>query len=495
MVFASLEFLALFLPLFLLLYYATPRAGRNFTLLVGSWLFYAWWSPKYLLLVIALTFVAWAAALAIDAAADERRKTRIMAVAIAANVAALAWYKYANVVVMSLNELATGRVSPLISWEPVVLPIALSFTVLHAISYVVDVRRGVVKAQRGAVAFAAYMAMFPHLIAGPIVRYRVIQDAIGDRRASLGEFGRGARRFMLGLAMKVLLADPLAPVVALVFRMPDPSFADAWLGCAAYTLQLYFDFAGYSAMAIGLALMIGFRFEENFNHPYLAVSIRDFWRRWHMTLSSWLRDYLYIPLGGDRRGGARTYVNVMITMAIGGMWHGGDSWNFLLWGLIHGAAISIARASGERGLRIPGWAARALTLLVVMLAWTVFRAEGFQAAVNVLSGQFGANGFALGHEVALAMRPLVWVTMIAGVACVVWPALPRFARAPAVAPSAPTEPVAPSAPTEPVAPGAAVAAMARGPIPWSAVWPLLAFAYTVIVLTGQKTIPFLYFQF
>ena len=461
MVFASLEFLTLFLPAFLLAYYATPRRGRNATLLVGSAFFYAWWSPKYLLLVMALTVVAWGAALAIEAATDERRKTRLMALAVAVNAACLAWFKYANVVVVSIVELVTGIAGAPQGWEAVIVPIALSFTVLHAVSYVVDVRRGVVHAQRDLLAFAAYMAMYPHLIAGPVVRYRVIQREIRERRIAVSDFGRGARRFMTGLAMKVLLADPLAPLVATVFALPAPTLADAWLGCLAYSLQLFFDFAGYSAMAIGLALMIGFRFEENFNHPYLAVSIRDFWRRWHMTLSAWLRDYLYIPLGGDRKGKARTYVNVMLTMAIGGMWHGGDSWNFLVWGLIHGAAISVARAADAREIRLPQWLGRALTLLVVMLAWTVFRAEGWQAALNVWSGQFGLNGFAMSHGVALAMRPLVWATLAAALLCVAWPALPR----------------------------------PRGVTWWSAAWPVGAFAVAVIFLAGQATIPFLYFQF
>jgi alginate O-acetyltransferase complex protein AlgI len=186
-----------------------------------------------------------------------------------------------------------------------------------------------------------------------------------------------------------------------------------------------------------------------------------------MTLSSWLRDYLYIPLGGDRKGRARTYANVMLTMAIGGMWHGGDSWNFLLWGLIHGTAISVARAADERGVRIPPWAGRALTLLVVMLAWTVFRAEGFHAAVAVLSGQAGLNGFAMSHEVALAMRPLFWATLVAGIVVAAWPALPKTREAAAGLPRA----------------------------AWVAAWPLLAFAWSVVVLTGQQTIPFLYFQF
>jgi alginate O-acetyltransferase complex protein AlgI len=466
MVFASLEFLALFLPAFFALYLAVPGGARNLVLLLGSWLFYAWWSPKFLLLIIALTLVAWAAALAIESAASERAKSHLLALAVAANVACLAWYKYANIVVRSLSE-ALGAGATFTSWEPVVLPIALSFTVLHAISYLVDVRRGTVRAQHGLVAFSAYMAMFAHLIAGPVVRYRVIHGEILERALGLAQFGEGARRFMIGFAMKVLLADPLAPLVAAAFGQPSPSLADAWLGCGAYTLQLFFDFAGYSAMAIGLGLMLGFRFEENFNHPYLATSIRDFWRRWHMTLSSWLRDYLYVPLGGSRHGRARLYAALLATMAIGGMWHGGDNWNFLLWGLIHGMALCCARAWSDSGRTLPPAIARTLTLLVVMLAWTVFRADGLDAAGAMLAGQLGANGFAIGQPVALSLRPMVWTTIAIGIACVIFPAT-RFARR---------------------APGPFATPL------WRAAWPIAVFAYAVVVLTGQKTIPFLYFQF
>jgi alginate O-acetyltransferase complex protein AlgI len=268
---------------------------------------------------------------------------------------------------------------------------------------------------------------------------------------------------MIGFSMKVLLADPLAPLVAAAFSQPKPSFADAWLGCGAYTLQLFFDFAGYSAMAIGLGLMLGFRFEENFANPYLAGSIRDFWRRWHMTLSSWLRDYLYIPLGGSRHGAARTYGALLATMAIGGMWHGGESWNFLIWGLIHGVALCCARAWSDSGRTLRPVLARVLTLLVVTLAWTVFRADGFPAAMAMLAGQFGAHGLAPAQPVALALRPMVWATIAIGIACVIFPAS-RFSR----------REVAPL---------------------WSAAWPLAVFAYAAIVLTGQKTVPFLYFQF
>jgi len=465
MVFASLEFLTLFLPLFFALYLITPQAYRNHTLLVGSWLFYAWWTPKFLLLIIALTILAWGAAILIDKTKDEKVKTQLMAGTIVLNLASLVWYKYTNMVVASLNTILTGHEMPAIPWENLMLPIGLSFTVLHAISYIVDVRRKTVAAQYSFISFSAYMAMFPHLIAGPIVRYKVIDKELRERVFSFDRFTTGARRFMIGFSMKVLIADTLSPVVSLIFGLKNPGFFDAWVGCIAYTFQLYFDFAGYSAMAIGLGLMLGFHFEENFNHPYLAVSIQDFWRRWHMTLSSWLRDYLYISLGGNRKGLGRTYVNLMLTMAIGGLWHGGDNWNYLIWGIIHGAALCCDRAFTQRGWSMPNFASRTLTLLAVMFAWTIFRAAGFDNALDMWAGQLGFHGMTIGDEVILALRPSIIVTFLIGLICVIYPATAIGKRG------------------------------GLGVMSWSVIWPVLTFTYAVIVLAGQKAIPFLYFQF
>lgn len=465
MVFASLEFLTLFLPLFFALYLVTPQNYRNHTLLVGSWIFYAWWTPKFLILIIALTLLAWGAAILIDKTQDEKWKTRWMVWAIVLNLASLVWYKYTNMLVSTLNEFLTGRQMEALPWEHVMLPIALSFTVLHAISYVVDVRRKVVPAQYDVLAFSAYMAMFPHLIAGPIVRYKVIDKELRERVFSMEKFSLGVRRFMIGFSMKVLIADTLAPVVALCFGLKHPGFWDAWIGCIAYTFQLYFDFAGYSAMAIGLGLMLGFHFEENFNNPYLAVSIQDFWRRWHQTLSSWLRDYLYISLGGNRQGPLRTYVNLMLTMAIGGLWHGGDNWNYLIWGIIQGTALCCDRAFTQRGYSMPDYASRALTMLTVMFAWTIFRATGFDNALGMWAGQLGLHGFGIQDEVILALRPMIILTFLIGLLCVVYPATPIAKRG------------------------------GLGVMSWSMLWPVLTFSYGVIVLAGQKAVPFLYFQF
>ncbi|MDX8378777.1 MAG: MBOAT family O-acyltransferase [Gallionella sp.] len=468
MVFSSLEFLTLFLPIFFACYFLTPARFRNHTLLIGSWLFYAWWTPKFLILIIALTIVTWLAAILIDKSASEKYKTRMMAGAILVNLASLAWYKYANVVVGSLNDLLGTQDHPLIEWQTVYLPIALSFTVLHATSYLVDVRRGVVQAQYRFIFFSAYIAMFPHLIAGPIVRYKVIEKELRERFFSAAEFSSGVRTFMVGFVMKVLIADPLSPLVALVFKLSNPTMVDSWIGCGAYTIQLYFDFAGYSLMAIGLGLMLGFKFQANFNNPYIAVSIQDFWRRWHMTLSSWLRDYLYIALlGGNRSGQTRTYINLMLTMAIGGLWHGGESWNFLIWGIIHGVALCTARVYNLLGYSMPNFLSRLFTLLVVMLAWTVFRAADFSAALTMWGGQFGLNGVAMGDSVSLALHPTLYASFIIGMICILYPIL-RLSKT-----------------------GWGV----FGSHTWHAIWPVMAFAYALIVLTGQQSPPFLYFQF
>ncbi|QHI98922.1 MBOAT family protein [Xylophilus rhododendri] len=468
MVFASLEFLLLFFPLFLIAYAVTPRAGRNATLLAGSWIFYGWWSPPFLLMLIGLTALTWAGGLAISATAAPRARKLELTALIVVLAGLLAWFKYANIVVETINQLLGHAGAMPIAWQKIVLPIGLSFIVLQAISYLVDVYRGTVDAQRSFIAFAAYKAMFGQLIAGPIIRYDWVKREIGDRRFGWDGFGAGARRFMVGMSMKVLIADTLAPVADLAFAQARPGFADAWIGCAAYTLQLFFDFAGYSAMAIGIALMLGFRFPENFQHPYLASSIQDFWRRWHLSLSSWIRDYLYIPLGGNRRGSVRTYVNLLLTMAIAGLWHGGDSWNYLLWGIAHGIALCTARAYSASGRSVAPVLARVATLLFVMLAWTLFRAHDFEGAQRMLAGQFGLHGgFALGDALAAGLRNAHLLAFGLGVACVVWPAL---------------------APTVTLRAGPRLAAI-------GALWPVPAFLLSFALIASRGAVPFLYFQF
>lgn len=467
MVFSSLEFLALFLPTFFLVYALAPRRARNTVLLLASWLFYGWWSVEFLFLLIGLIVAAWTGGMILERLAEPRWRKAWLATLLVLMGSTLGWYKYANLLAATLVgpwwPLATGL--PL-EWERVLLPIGLSFVILQIISYLVDVHRGTVAADRGFISFAAYVSMFGQLIAGPIIRYEWVARDLRDRRLTWSAFGDGARRFMIGLSMKVLVADTLSPLVDAAFALPEPTFADAWIGCGAYTLQLFFDFAGYSAMAIGIGQMMGFRFPENFNNPYLADSIRDFWRRWHLSLSTWIRDYLYIPLGGNRLGSLRTCVNLLLTMGIAGLWHGSDSWNFLIWGLAHGVALSLAHLwNQQRRYRVTPALSRVSTLLFVMLGWTLFRAADLDQALALYRGQFGLAGLGLGDVLRAELR---WVHALAaatGVLAVLSPlAAARWRH---------------------TSPGGAIAAL----------WPPLAFLLALGLVASRDQVPFLYFQF
>ncbi len=465
MIFSSVEFLALFLPLFFVAYLATPASARNVTLCLGSWAFYAWWKPMFLPLIVGITFVAWALGGAIERAREDG-KPPLLTIGVIAILCCLGWFKYANLLVATLDQALAKFAAGPVPWTDIILPIALSFTVLQSISYLIDVRRGVVTAEPSFIAFSAYLDMFPHLISGPIIRYSWVDKDLVQRRLTIEGLADGARRFMLGFAMKVLIADSLAPIVDKIFTLPHPTLVDSWLGNVGFALQIYYDFAGYSAMAIGLGRMLGFHYPENFNNPYLAVTIQDFWRRWHISLSTWLRDYLYIPLGGNRKGLVRTYINLMLTMAIGGLWHGA-SWSFLLWGVLHGAALAIARAWNARRLPMSQTLSYVLTLAVVLFAWTPFRATSWNGTVAMLAGQVGLNGIGISDAVAVALRPVEVVWLGIGIAVVIWPAvraqlLPRLVW--------------------------------RSEW-WSAVWPTALFLYAIAVMMGHQTVPFLYFQF
>lgn len=471
MVFASLEFLTLFLPAFLLIYALARPGWRNVILLVGSWLFYGWLSPLFLSLHMVLTVVAWVGGLLVDRSREDGKgRVRLLAALIVFNTGVLCWYKYANIVAGTVSEVFTWYGAMPLEWQRVALPAGLSFIVLQAISYLVDVHRHTVPVERSFIHYATYISMFGHSIAGPIIRYDWVRRELEQRYFNATNFALGARRFMIGMAMKVLVADTLSPLVDIAFHLDNPSFIDAWLGCLAYSLQLFFDFAGYSAMAIGLGLMLGFHFPENFNRPYLASSIQDFWRRWHLSLSSWLRDYLYIALGGNRDGVWRTYRNLFLTMAIAGLWHGGDSWNYLLWGAAHGIALCVDRAWSRSSLPgIPPLLAHGLTLLFVCLAWTLFRAPDFHSALTMYAGQFGLHGLALGDALAVALRPAHGMAALLGLVCIVAPLWQvRVERS-------------------------------LGTRPWfvlgAALWPVVGFVLSFALIASRDAVPFLYFQF
>jgi alginate O-acetyltransferase complex protein AlgI len=468
MVFASLEFLTLFLPAFLLVYALSPAAWRNAVLLFSSWAFYGWWSPLLLSLFIGLTLVGWVGGLVIDRFQEHRARLQVLTLFIVVNVSILCWYKYANILVETGNSVRLMAGALPLEWERVILPIGLSFIVLQSISYLIDVQRRTVAADRSFINFGAYQAMFVHLIAGPIIRYDWVCRELSARTVNWAQFSLGARRFMIGISMKVLIADTLAPLVDVAFSLPAPTLVDAWLGCLGYTLQLFFDFAGYSAMAIGLGLMLGFHFPENFRQPYLARSIQDFWRRWHLSLSSWIRDYLYIPLGGSRIGPIRTYVNLLLTMSIAGLWHGGDNWNFLLWGMAHGLALAFERWWTNRGLPgLPRPLAHVATLLFVMLAWTLFRAHSFDAAIGMYAGQFGLNGIGLGDAMAVMLRPTHGLAIALGIASVLYPLIELRVR------------------------DSSWAVLRAVDV----MWPIAAFVIAFGLMASRGAVPFLYFQF
>jgi alginate O-acetyltransferase complex protein AlgI len=418
MIFTTALFVFAFLPIFLGVYYLLPFRFRSAWILAGSWVFYGWWRVDFLFLLVAMTMWNYAMGRVVSRRweLDEANARRGLVAGTVLNLGVLGYFKYFNFGVESLNGiLSVAGVSQIHVWS-VVLPIGISFYTFQATSYLVDVYRGDCPPAARYVDLGAYISLFPQLIAGPIIRYKDLRDQLSHRRHSLERFSRGAVRFMGGFCKKVLIADTVATIADAVFAMQAPHFVDAWLGAAAYTVQLYFDFSGYSDMAIGLGLMMGFRFPENFDFPYISRSITEFWRRWHISLSTWLRDYLYIPLGGNRKGVRRTYVNLMTVMVLGGLWHGA-AWTFVLWGAWHGAFLAAERAfRGSRlANRVPKLVGVLGTMLVVIAGWVTFRAANLGQALAVYRGMLGINGFALSGGLswqlptfALATLSLAW---------------------------------------------------------------------------------------
>jgi len=324
MVFSSNIFLLCFLPLFLGIYYLTPLRFRSLPILIGSYVFYAWWRVDFTLLFAGVTLWNYFIFLRIkkEQIKQEKRAKRWMQMGVAGNLFVLGVFKYFNFGIDSLNFALNGAGLSSIEAMKFILPIGISFYIFQAISFLIDVHRKDAPHPKNFWDFAAFISLFPQLIAGPILRYKDVATQFQNRIHSLDKFSEGAYRFMVGFVQKVLIADNVAPLADQMFALENPTLIEGWLGALAYTVQLYFDFMAYSLMAIGLGLMMGFRFIENFNHPYIARSITEFWRRWHISLSSWLKDYLYIPLGGNRKGKTRTYINLILTMLLGGAWHG-----------------------------------------------------------------------------------------------------------------------------------------------------------------------------
>lgn len=384
MVFSSLVFLWLFLPVVLVLYFLAKDSYRNLLLLVASLFFYAWGEPIYLMVMVISIFINYVCGLKINNK-DGSKNRIVLAAGIIINLLLLGVFKYSGFVIENINAVTGWD----IAIKPLPLPIGISFYTFQSVSYLVDIYRGVCEPQRNIVKMGLFISFFPQLIAGPILKYYDIAAQIDNRKVSWEMFNEGAVRFLLGLAKKVIIANIMAKTADEIFALHVDSISTpiAWIGIVAYTFQIYFDFSGYSDMAIGLGKMFGFHINENFNYPYLANSIKDFWRRWHISLSTWFKEYLYIPLGGNRKSTVKTYRNLLVVFFMTGLWHGA-SWSFVIWGLWHGFFLIVERiVQLEKFLRFR-LVQSFYTLLVVMCGWVFFRADTLEQAVRYLHRMF-----------------------------------------------------------------------------------------------------------
>ena len=430
MVFSSASFLIFFLPCLLVLYFLVPRRCRylrNLVLLAFSLAFYACGGPKFLLLMLLSIAINYAGGLLAGPAHRPRTRRLGMTLAVVLGLALLGWFKYAGFFGEMLHALL-----PVVPVPQVTLPIGISFFTFQGLSYVIDVYRGDAAVQRDPLKLALYIAFFPQLVAGPIVRYTTVAEEIDERHESLSEFSAGAVRFLFGLGKKMLLANAVARIADAAFAAVMPSVLFAWLGAVAYTFQIYFDFSGYSDMAIGLGRIFGFHFNENFDHPYCADSVGTFWRRWHMSLTSWFRDYLYIPLGGNRGGTARTIRNLLIVWFCTGFWHGA-SWNFILWGLYFAAWLILERYV-LRGVleKTPAILKHLYTLIVVFVGWGLFAMVDLGVCGDYLAACFGGAPLWSGADLfrlrsyAVTLAVLVLASTALGQR--LWAKLPRQAE-------------------------------------------------------------------
>ena len=466
MVFSSYLFIFFFLPLALLGYYAAPKKLRHLTLTIFSYIFYGWANPWFCLLMLFNTSVDYTNGRLMGA--YPARKKLFVTISIVCDLAILGFFKYFNFGLDNYNATMAAlgiTKAQYLGFFRVVLPLGISFYTFQSMSYVIDVYRGDARVVTNFIDYACYVSMFPQLVAGPIIRFQDVADQLRERTLTGEKFARGTSFFMLGMAKKVLLANPCGKIADTTFNTGDLSCFDAWYGAVAYAFQIYFDFSGYSDMAIGLGLMLGFVFAKNFDSPYRSKSITEFWRRWHLSLSTWLRDYLYIPLGGNRKGSVRTYINLALVMLLGGLWHG-TSWNFLIWGGIHGGYLAFERAQGKESIyhKLPALLQIVITFFIVLIAWVFFRADTLPDAAQYLKCMFGGATPGQGEAVrGLIYNPYYVVNFIlAGVT--IW-ALPQtwdFTRR----------------------------------LTWPKIaWCILLFFVSLVALTTQSYNPFIYFIF
>lgn len=392
MLFTSISFLYYFLPIVLIIYFIMPNKYRNFLLFVSSMFFYFYGEPKYIILILLEILIAYFGAIIID---KTKNKT-IFIFTILIHVLLLCFFKYTDFLITNINSIFKTNISLL----RISLPIGISFYTFQIISYVVDVYKGKVSVQKSFIRLATYVSLFPQLIAGPIVRYETIEEELKTRSHNFENFAEGARRFTIGLAKKVLIANILGELCT-NFDSSSKSIIFYWLFSISYMLQIYFDFSAYSDMAIGLGRIFGFHFLENFNYPYISKSITEFWRRWHISLSSWFKDYVYIPLGGNRVGKIKLLRNILIVWLLTGFWHGA-SWNFIVWGLMFGIILIIEKLWFNKYLeKLPNILKRIYVLFIVMISFIIFRADNLSEAFKIINGLFGFNKDVFINEITI----------------------------------------------------------------------------------------------
>lgn len=466
MVFSSTIFLCVYLPLVLLGYYICPKKGRNLFLLIASLVFYAWGEPKYVFLMIFSILVNYIFGRLMDKHRENKKRLKLMLVlSVVIDIGLLSVFKYTDFIITNVNAIFGANFDLL----NIALPIGISFYTFQAMSYTIDVYRDDVRVQKNLIDFGMYITMFPQLIAGPIVRYADVQDQLAERSVTTADFSEGVMRFVVGLGKKVLLANQMGAVWSDIYALGgDVSALMAWTGAIAYTFQIYFDFSGYSDMAIGLGRMFGFKFPENFRYPYQSVSITDFWRRWHITLSTWFKEYLYIPLGGNRRGLARQALNLLIVWSLTGFWHGAG-WNFVMWGLYYFVILFIEKLFLLKALdKLPKFFRHVYALLLIIIGWVIFASDDVSVLLPYLGSMFGANGAIGGMDVYTLLTKAVLLI----ICCVASTELPKKLFL-----------------------SAAGAMNEKAAFTLKSVLMIVLLALSMILLIGDSYNPFLYFRF
>ena len=415
MLFSSISFLYYFLPCVLIAYFIIPTKFKNFVLFISSMLFYFYGEPKYIILMLLTTFMAYISALLIDKYKDTQYKKIFLIASLVMSLGSLGIFKYTDFFISNVNNLLGVNISLL----RLALPIGISFYTFQVISYIVDVYRGTVPVQKSFLKLATYVSLFPQLIAGPIVRYETIADELDNRKHTFEDFSEGVTRFIIGLSKKILIANALGEFCTVFLGTNEKSVLLYWLYGISYSLQIYFDFSAYSDMAIGLGRMFGFHFLENFNYPYISKSITEFWRRWHISLGTWFKDYVYIPLGGNRVGKLKLLRNIFVVWFLTGFWHGAN-WTFIVWGLMFGILLVIEKIFLGKVLeKLPKVIQRLYVLFIVMISFIIFNADNMGQAVQNIAGLFGGNGevflnkftmYYLKNYLIILILAIIWAT-------------------------------------------------------------------------------------